>query len=342
MKWKSLLSSSVLALSCYGAAANELAVAELGNLALAYSPVTTVQQLPASPVPATVAAETGNTFFLNAPEMIQQRHWLVADGAQVTQGQPLILLQGAGVHHFHMQFDAAKAAFSLAQQRYEHNRKLRANGTIGADAWRQISQQYYSAKLQFEHMQHFIKLLRDTPTAQGDAAQLLAPIAGILRYGDKREPLNDGDLLLGVTPLDDIRLHVRLPLTLAATTTAVDTGKCQLTLSRRDNYAQGGFVTAWSEPVTPACQLMLGQQLQVTPLQQATALKVPKQSVYSWGTGRQVLRLSGEKLLPTDVTIVGVEAEHYLLQPQSELQNSQVLSESVAAAKGMLLGLGGE
>lgn len=338
MRWKSLLGSSVLALSCSSVTAQELSVAALGKLTLSYASVKAVQQLPASPVPAEVTVEPGNTFYLSVPETIQQRHWLVADGSTVTAGQPLILLQGAGIHHFHMQFEAAEEAFNLAQNRYEHNRKLHANGTIGAEVWSQISMQYHGAKLKFEHMHHFMELLQEAP----EGSLLKAPMAGILRYGDNSQPLPDGGLLLGLVPAEDIRLHVNLPLAIAHDTVSVNTGSCQLSLTRRDNFAQGGFVSAWTETVPANCGLTTGQQLQVIPLRQVQALEVPKQSVYSWGTGTQVLRHQGDKLLPTTVTILGVNGNDYLLQPLTELQNSEVLSESVAAAKGMLLGLGGE
>lgn len=340
MKWISLLGSSVLALCSAATLAGELAVADLGKLTLHYTQVKTVQQLPASPVPAVVTAEVGNTFYVAVPETIQQRHWLVAEGAAVSAGQPLVLLQGAGIHHFYMQFDAAKEAFNLAQSRYEHNRKLHANGTIGAEVWSQISMQYHDAKLKFEHMHHFMELLQDAPEQQGSL--LKAPMSGILRYGDASQPLADGGLLLGIVPTSDIRLQVRLPLSLAAVTTMIDTGHCQLVLARRDNVAEAGFVNAWSAAITAPCKLTLGQQLQVTPIRQLQALQLPKQSVYSWGTGSQVLRHQGEKLLPTDITILAVDGDNYLVQSQPELQNSEVLSDSVAAAKGLLLGLGGE
>ncbi|MGE4262324.1 membrane fusion-like protein [Shewanella sp.] len=340
MKWTSLLGSSVIALCSAATFADDLTVANLGNLTLSYTQVKAVQQLPASPVPAFVTAEVGNTFYVTVPETIQQRHWLVAEGATVTAGQPLVLLQGAGIHHFYMQFDAAQEAFTLAQSRYEHNRKLHANGTIGAEVWSQISMQYHDAKLTFEHMHHFMELLEEAPEQQGSL--LKAPMAGVLRYGDASQPLADGGLLLGIVPEQDIRLQVSLPLSIAADTSAIDTGSCQLAVVRRDNVAKAGFVDAWSATVAPACHLTIGQQLQVTPLRQLQALQLPKRSVYSWGTASQVLRHQGDKLLPTNITILAVDGDNYLVQAQPELQNSEVLSDSVAAAKGVLLGLGGE
>lgn len=340
MKRTSLITASLVAILSTAASAKSLLLSELGNLELRFSAVQAKQQLPANPLPAEVSVPAGNTLVLSVPETIQQRHWLVANGSRVAAGQPLVLLQGAGAHHLQLQFAAAKEAFALAQQRYQHNQPLHNNGTIGAAVWQQISAQYFSAKLHLEHLDHFFELLTPVPAQQ--ALQLAAPQAGIISYSANPAPLQAGDMLLGLTPLTDVRLKVQLPLAIAAHAQALATSNCQLTIASKANIAHAGFITAWSEPVSAHCQLALGQQLQVTPLLQQNVLAVPKQSVFSWGTGSRVLRHQGAELQPTDVTIVGVAGDNYLLQPNAALTHSEVLSQSVAAAKGVLLGLGGE
>ncbi|MGX2955316.1 hypothetical protein ACWAU3_23085 [Shewanella sp. JL219SE-S6] len=140
--------------------AQEISVADLGKLTLSFTSVNQVQQIEAAPVPAILAAQPGSSFYLTAPETIQQRRWLVAEGEWVDEGQALVQLKGAEIAHFQLQFAAAEAAFKLAKQRYDRNQKLRANGAIGAETWSQISRQYFDALLQYEHLQHFSELLK--------------------------------------------------------------------------------------------------------------------------------------------------------------------------------------
>ncbi|KFZ37595.1 hypothetical protein HR45_09225 [Shewanella mangrovi] len=329
-----------MSLLCATISAEPLSVASLANLNVSFTSVSSVAQIPASPVPAQVGYEAGNAFVLSVPETIQQHHWLVANGSIVAKDQPLVLLQGAGIHHFQMQFAAAKESFELAQSRYQHNKPLHSKGTIGAEMWSQISSQYFATKLKFEHMHHFMELLSPAPAQQG--MLLSAPQAGIISYDATPTQVMEGEQLLALIPQTDIRLQLQLPLSVAADSNAVQLSHCQLAIERKAAIAHGGFVTAWSAAIPTECNLTLGQQLQATPLRQLAALQIPKQSVYSWGTGSRVLRHQGEQLIPTDVAIVGVNGDNYLVQPEPTLQHSEVLSESVAAAKGMLLGLGGE
>ncbi|PBQ26710.1 hypothetical protein [Shewanella algae] len=320
--------------------AQEISVADLGKLTLSFTSVNQVQQIEAAPVPAILAAQPGSSFYLTAPETIQQRRWLVAEGEWVDEGQALVQLKGAEIAHFQLQFAAAEAAFKLAKQRYDRNQKLRANGAIGAETWSQISRQYFDTLLQYEHLQHFSELLK--PGDNPETLILHAPMAGLLQYGDSSEPLMSGAPLLGILPADELRLKLRLPLAQKDSVNAVMAGECQLQISRKDQLAKRGFVDTWSQAVPPSCGLQPGQQLQVIPLQAINALVVPKQSLYSWGTGSQVLSHSQNKLRPTDVQVIGASADSYFLAPNETLVDAEVLSDSVAAVKGILLGLGGE
>ncbi|QSX33817.1 hypothetical protein JYB87_00755 [Shewanella avicenniae] len=340
MKRTSFFTCTALSVLSCALAADPLSVSSLANLSVSFTSVSSVNQIPASPVPAQVSFEPGNAFVLSVPETIQQHHWLVSNGSVVVKEQPIALLQGAGIHHFQMQFAAAEESFDLAESRYQHNKPLHKKGTIGAEMWSQISEQYFAAKLKFEHMHHFMELLQPAPAQQGMV--LLAPKAGVLRYDVATTQVMEGEPLLSLIPLEDIRLQLQLPLMIAAEVQAVQLANCQLPIEHKAQLAVGGFVQAWSAAIPDECGLTLGQQLQATPLRSLNALQLPKQSVYSWGTGSRVLRHQGEQLLPTEVLIVGVSGDSYLVQPEPALEHSEVLSESVAAAKGMLLGLGGE
>ncbi|MBB1383556.1 membrane fusion-like protein, partial [Shewanella sp. SR41-2] len=106
--------------------------------------------------------------------------------------------------------------------------------------------------------------------------------------------------------------------------------------------ADGAFVTAWSLPVPKECNLLLGQQLTVIPEYQKSVYMLPKNSVFSWDQDSQILTKTGETLTSLTIDILGSTPEQYIVASDQDLSKIEVLAESVAAVKGILLGLGGE
>ena len=106
--------------------------------------------------------------------------------------------------------------------------------------------------------------------------------------------------------------------------------------------AEGAFVTAWSSAVPQECNLLLGQQMTVVPEYQKAVYLLPKNSVFSWEQDSQVFTLSDNQLNALTVDILGSTPEQYIVASDQDLSQLQVLSQSVAAVKGIMLGLGGE
>ena len=69
---------------------------------------------------------------------------------------------------------------------------------------------------------------------------------------------------------------------------------------------------------------------------------LPKNSVFSWDQDSQILTKTGETLTSLTIDILGSTPEQYIVASDQDLSKIEVLAESVAAVKGILLGLGGE
>ncbi|HCE52624.1 MAG TPA: membrane fusion-like protein, partial [Shewanella baltica] len=85
-----------------------------------------------------------------------------------------------------------------------------------------------------------------------------------------------------------------------------------------------------------------GQQITVIPEYQKAVYLLPKNSVFSWEQDSQVFTKTADTLTSITIDILGSTPEQYIVESDQDLSQIQVLSQSVAAVKGIMLGLGGE
>jgi len=73
-----------------------------------------------------------------------------------------------------------------------------------------------------------------------------------------------------------------------------------------------------------------------------SAFKVPKSSVFNIDRAAYILIKQGSNLQAVAVELMDSNDKVYFVDSTSDLHNKQVLSTSVAAVQGILMGLGGE
>lgn len=331
------LSASVVG----SAQAESLAISALGNLDLSYTQPQRVASYEGSPLPAQVEILPGNDYWISTPENIQQVHFLVGQGQRVSKGQAIVKLTGPEVFHYLAQVEAAASLYQLAKSRYERNKPLLANGSISAEKWREISQDYFTTHLEYEHMQHFMERVHSTDAAT-DSLVVAAPVDGIVKLNAISGPYMAGDLLFSLVPNNSIRVKVNVPTGQSHSLSAININQCHIAIESLSAIAEGAFVTAWSSAVPQECNLLLGQQMTVVPEYQKAVYLLPKNSVFSWEQDSQVFTLSDNQLNALTVDILGSTPEQYIVASDQDLSQLQVLSQSVAAVKGIMLGLGGE
>lgn len=321
--------------------AESLALAALGNLELSYTQPQKVASYEGSPLPAQVDRLPGNDYWVSTPENIQQVTFLVGQGQIVTKGQEIVRLTGPEVFHYLAQFEATSSLYQLAKQRYDRNKPLLKNGSISAEKWREISQDYFSSHLEFEHMQHFMEMVH-SKDATTESLVISAPVAGIVKLNTLNSPYMADSQLFSLVPADSIRVQVNVPMSQSTSLSAININQCHIAIDSMSAIADGAFVGAWSMPVPKECNLLLGQQITVIPEYQKAVYLLPKNSVFSWQQETQVFTQTAETLTAINIDILGSTPLQYIVASDQDLSQIKVLSQSVAAVKGIMLGLGGE
>ncbi len=343
MNLKHLLILSIAAFSFSLVAQAEqhtLKIEDLGQLNLKYSPVVQVDSLALRPIKALVTHKTGEAFQLVAPFEPQRHVFLVKNGQQVKQGTAVMSLSGSEVHHFMEQFESAKYLFNLAKSRYDLNKKLFKQKSISNDMWMTISQNYFENKIEYGHYRHFNELIHSVKSE--DEIIIKSPLDGYFFYPDS-DSISAGELKLGqVLPIESLRIQAFIGVDDAKKLKSFESKNCSIEIDEVSQVSQGYFLKAWSKPINDDCQLSFGQTIRVIPHLATSAFKVPKSSVFNIDRAAYVLLKQGQNLLAIAVNIMDSNDKVYFVDSATDLHNKDVLSTSVAAVQGIIMGLGGE
>ncbi len=324
-----------------GAIANEIDIASLGDLSLEYQRVDTVRSYPGQKIAAEVTFKKGEAYTLTAPRRIQQVQYQVEVGALVEKGQPLAELRGPEMHHFLTEMEVARQLLLSTERRYNSNKKLFEKKAIKESQWAEVSEKYYAAQLEYEHMRHFNDLVLSTDEVE-DRMVVGAPVSGVVNYSLEYNGLNIGDDIAVIIPTSAIRLEAAVPASSRENLAYLKTPSCELNVSSIGAIISHYFVSAWSEPLTSKCDLMLGQSLLLTPLYKVRAYKVPMTAVFQWGTVTSVLVREGGLLRAVEVELITSSGKNYVVSGGDAMEGADVLISSVSAVQGILIGLGGE
>jgi len=316
-----------------------LDMSDLGKLTANFTAIEKVEEVTLQPIQATVTHKIGEAFQLVAPFEAQRHEFLVNNGELVETGQKLLLLSGSEVHHFMEQFEAAKALFNLADSRYKKNKKMFQQKSISNDKWQVIAKNYFDAKIEYGHYRHFNELVHLTKSE--DEIIIKSPLAGYFFY-PKSNSIDSGELKLGqVLQKKSLRLQAFIGADIAPLLHSLTTENCSIAIDEISQVSQGYYLKAWSKPLVDECKLGFGQTLRVTPHLKTNAFVVPKSSVFTIDRIAYVLIHKQQKLIAQAVSIIESNHENYYIQSDG-IDGYQVLSSSVAAVQGMLMGLGGE
>jgi len=320
-------------------AAESVSLEKLGALNLKFQSIEQVSGFDLKPVPAQVGYLPGAGYQITAPFRPQQLDVLVPAGSEVSKDQRLIRLSGSEVHHFQSQYASQKALYNLAYKRYQNNLTLMNNNQISASQWQQIVTEYHQQNMALAHFRHFYELLETTDS--DDQIYLKAPKAGFYlppANFDQSENLYLGQILAS----NGLRLQLSLPSATALQVNLLTTSRCQLMVDQVAHDSDGFFVKIWSEPINNKCRLLPGQQINAIPHYQNKAFQVPKNSLFDFHGQSQILIKQGNSLTTQEVSVIQGDQDHYYLNADIDLNGLPVLIHSVAAVKGLLLGMGGE
>ena len=323
------------------APAQTLDIADLGRLELRYRQVAASDEYPGRPLAARAWYRAGDALSLVTPVRVQQISYLPVPGDAVREGEVIARLDGPEIHHFITEFKVLEQRLAVAEQRFNNNRSLYQRQAIDEGRWIEISEAYYALQLEHEHMRHFRELLSEA--AAGDNSLLLrAPHSGLLQYRQDAPGLERGQEVAVIIPPKSLRLRVSIPLAQRQALSSLAFADCKLPVASVSGIADDYFVSAWSAPLAGTCALLPGERLMVTPWFAARAYRTPASAVMQWNGGPAVLVKHGDTLEVVPVQILSAAQTDYYVRCDADLADRSVLSSSVSAVQGILIGLGGE
>ncbi|TGD74845.1 HlyD family secretion protein [Mangrovimicrobium sediminis] len=321
--------------------AQDVAIDDLGALRLDYATVAPGDGYSGPPLAAEVTFRPGEALSLVTPARIQQIAYRVEPGAQVAAGQVLAELSGPEIHHMLTEADVIGQRYENARKRFERNRKLYQQQAIDEGRWQEISDSYFTLRLEYEHLRHFTELLR-TADDDPERISLLAPAAGRVQYAQAQPGIPEGGELALIVPAQALRLRVAVPIEARQGLAQLRFGDCALAVDSISGIADGFFLRAWSAPLAEDCALLPGQQLMVRPFYAVAGYEIPREALLHWNGQPALLLRAGPRLQLAPVEILGATATGYYVDSEASLAGADILASSVSAVQGILLGLGGE
>ena len=341
--------SLLLLLSMQKSFALNINIAELGKYQLNFNKISAVTHVSSSALIGQVTEKSGANFSVFLPFAVQQTSTLITNGQEVKKDEKIAYLTGYDVHHFIDEFEAAKQLFSIAEKRYQSSLTLYNNKALKQSQWIEISNNYFSAKLRFEHLHHYMSFLSIDKSEQ---IAIIAPIAGIIRYANasNSDSKAEGELLFDIVPKDAIRLKVNVPPENINNLTYLQVAKqqCKTAVESKDNIIRDFAVTVWSKPLKDACALTLGEKVRVTPFYQQSAYAINKQAVFEFENNNYIAIKNNAQLNLVAITILNATDDRFIFQQDATsankivLKNRAALISSVSAVQGILLELGAE
>ncbi|GAB2700332.1 efflux RND transporter periplasmic adaptor subunit [Aliiglaciecola aliphaticivorans] len=336
------IATSLLVITSTSAQQFSLDVKDLNDLALLTKQVEQVNEYAGLPTLGEVSELPGQGYTIHSPFTAQQVRFLQPVGTKLNIGGSFVELSGPEVHHYFNQYQVKKSLFELTELQYKKNKSLFKQSSISQQAWLDINNAYFAAKLEYDEMQHFFELVADF-NDETETLTLKTPINGVVHY-TRFESLTEGNVIARVIPTQSIRLNFNISNNEAQNLAylSATNSQCKLNIYAIELVATGLASKVWSAPLTSDCPYNLGQNLSVTPFFKQQAYLVPKNSVFSMNGSQFVFVKSGEQLNAINVTLISSTEHSYAITSQQSLINSNVLISSVSAAQGILLGLGSE
>ena len=339
MKLASILLTT-LALVSAGARAESIRLSDLGSLRVEFAAVVSANEFPGRPMAAQASFRPGEALSLVTPARVRQISYRHPPGTAISKGEVIARLDGPEIHHFTTEFQVLEARLAAAQRRYNSNLKLYQRQAIDEGRWIEISDAFHALQLEYEHMRHFHELL--SPDDAVDALWLQSPADGLLHYQQSSPGLAAGGELALVIPPDALRLRVAVPLAQRQQLRALSFADCTVSVDAVSAVARDFFVEAWSAPLRGDCALLPGERLMVTPMLAAPGYLLPQGAVIQWRGEATVLVKNGDALETVAVNLLAHTGDHYFVSCNDDLAGRSVLTTSVSAVQGLLLGLGGE
>jgi hypothetical protein len=317
----SLFNVAALAQQPASVAVNSVAKYQLG-----LSSAKQVQQAYLPPVIASYQASPGQPLSITNPFAGAAISYQAADGAKVTQGSPLALLQGPSVEHFFHRLERIKEQYAVAQKQYQNKQSLYQANAISANEWQDFLDNYIA----ITDSMHEVTIILERFQPTGERTVILsAPNNGIWHYSSNASEV--GTLVAQAQLL----VAADIPLAMADTVTGLNIGDTQLTISKRAQSTRNGFVRVWAN-TDASNSWRVGQTLTATPVINIdNGYQIPASAVTSLNDSSIVFMRDDEQLVAIAVEIISAVDNDYMVAAKRPLTGT-IVTRSIAAVKAIV------
>lgn len=311
----------------------------MGDFTVNFTSVTVAKNVQGSRIIGRVTTKPGSIYKVNFPFDIQQIKFAVNNGQLIKQGDKVGEVSGFDFHHFLDELEAAKNIFITSEKHYLATKASAESHTLKSTQWLDITKNYNEAKLAYEHFSHLKELIH---IDEQERFWVLSPTDGMIYLDENSDHLDANNPLFEVIPVNG--LYIKTSISEQHTgqlfSLLTENGACELDILSIEPLVKDYRQAVWSTPFTSACNLILGQKVSLKPTYSIAGFVVPKQSVFEWENQDYVAIKQDNRLLLTQVSIVGKQNNDLIVTSEVLTPSSTVLSSSVSIAQGLFMGLG--
>jgi len=318
------------------AAQQELPKSSLGNLAVDYRVVESVARRPGPRVLMEARELPGAAFSVRLPFEANRFVRTVPQGSEVATGQVIAEVEGPELAAWTVRAQGVTERFAAAQRRYTESEVLYRQQSLAASKWADIADAYHALAVQMHQVEHTREILTMLDTHR---AELRAPRPGRVRFlsapGDGAE-IEVAEIL----PAGGLRLTGLISRRSETAPDRLRVGDCAVTIAVVEERTEGLSRRVWSDALPPCAPRTPGALIDGRFEFPFAGYAVPRASIATVGGQAGLFVDRGAVLEFVPVTIASTDARHVFVRAEGSLEGVQVLTTSVSAAQGLLLGLG--
>ena len=312
----------------------------LGDFDTRFAEVKKIESLKKQSLLGKVSYIAGDNFSVKLPFDAQQIQYQVSNGSKVNKGDTVALVKGFDVHHFIDQYRSTKVLLEIQELHYNTNKKYFEKKVITRSQWIEIAKSYYQAKLAFEHVQHQMSFIH---VDENEQISFISPKSGVIKLPTSVGSKMAGELAFDVIDTNALKVKVNTPIQLASTLSHFEVSPlCHLSINSIEKIADKYHQILWAVPSSKNCHLLIGQTVNVTPIQLLSGYKVAKSAVFEFKDRNYIAIKNNETLLLVPIILVGSNDAEFIFTSKTDIDSKQVLISSISILQGNLLSLGRE
>lgn len=333
-------SIAALMLIAFNTCAQDLRVSaqQLGVLIQETAPISAISYYSGQVLNAQVTTLPGQSNSIRSPMNVRQTVFFQPNGTSIDKGEQFVALSGPEVHHYYSEYQLRKTLYKQSKLLYENSKILFSKKVLSEQSWLEVSKEHILVKLAFDEFTHFFDLMHSFDE-KTDTLILRSPVSGVLTYQNV-DNLSVEQQIASIVPLDSVRLSANFPLSQDQSPSYIQYGKCRPAVAFVEKVANGFLSRLWTEPLAQDCSFIYNEIVSVSPQYTLNGFLINKSSVMTLDGQYYIFVKEKDIYTAVAIELISSDEHQYVVTSKVAIADKLVLTTSVSAAQGILLGLG--